>query len=107
MTICMRKYKKSKSVTEIKKSTAYKRAVLVVNSMAYTRKMPAKKIKRKTYGDVVKHLKNTFSKLASNHAKIAIIFDLYIIQYQINRTKQTKQYRKNKHIIFSLFSAPL
>ena len=45
--------------------------------------MPAKKAKLRTYGDMAKYLWDTFTKLASDYARIDIIFVLYII-YSIN-----------------------
>ena len=40
--------------------------------------MPVKKAKLKTYGDLAKHLRNTFTKAASDYARIDIVSDLYI-----------------------------
>ena len=51
--------------------------MLVVDFMAYAKKMPVKKARLKTYGDMAKHLSNTLTKLASEYARIDIIFDLY------------------------------
>ena len=50
-----------------------------------------KKAKLKTYGDMARHLWNTFTKRASDYARIDITFDLYMT-YGI---KELKQNRKN------------
>ena len=44
--------------------------------MSCARKVLVKKSKQKTYGVMAKHLQNTFNKLASDYARIDIIFDL-------------------------------
>ena len=38
----------------------------------------SQKAKLKTYEDLAKHLWNTFTKLASDYARIYIIFNLYV-----------------------------
>ena len=58
--------------------------------MAYTRKLPFKKTKLKTYGDMAKHLWNIYTKLTSDYARIDIIFDLHII-YSINDKEQIRR----------------
>ena len=45
-----------------------KKAILQVDFMASARKVPVKKAELKTYGDMAKHLWNTFTKLASDYA---------------------------------------
>ena len=45
-----------------------KKAILLVDFMAYARKVPVKKAELKTYGNMVKDLWNTFTKLASDYA---------------------------------------
>ena len=47
-----------------------KKAMLVVDFMAFVRKVPVKKPKLKTYGGMAKHMWNTFTKLESNYARI-------------------------------------
>ena len=50
----------------------------------------SKKAKLKTYGDMAKHLWNTFTKLASDYARIDINFDLYI-NYSIKETEWNRR----------------
>ena len=97
----LRKRKKSEFTTVIKElltnkclselPMCSKKAMVVLDFMAYVRKVPVKKAKLKTYGDMTKHLRNTFTKLASDYAKIDIVFDLYTT-FSI---KETEQNRKN------------
>ena len=97
----LRKRKKSEFTTVIKElltnkclselPMCSKKAMVVLDFMAYVRKVPVKKAKLKTYGDMTKHLWNTFTKLASDYAKIDIVFDLYTT-FSI---KETEQNRKN------------
>ena len=97
----LRKRKKSEFTTVIKElltnkclsevPMCNKKAMVVLDFMAYVRKVPVKKAKLKTYGDMTKHLWNTFTKLASDYAKIDIVFDLYTT-FSI---KETEQNRKN------------
>ena len=49
-----------------------------------------KKAKLKTYGDMARHLWNTFTKLASDYARIDITFNLYIT-YGIKELKQNRR----------------
>ena len=56
----------------------------------YARTVPVKKAKLKTYGDMARHLWNTFTKLASDYARIDITFDLYIT-YGIKELKQNRR----------------
>ena len=55
-----------------------KKAMVAVDFMAYAKKVPVKKTKLKTYGDIAKHLWNTFKNLTNSYATIDIIFGLYI-----------------------------
>ena len=81
----LHKHKKCELATEVNKPFKKeclsevpmynKRAMLVVNFLAYTRKVPVKKAKLKTYGDMAKHLWNTFTKFASDYTRIGFIFD--------------------------------
>ena len=67
--------------------------------MAYARKVPVKKAKLKTYGDMAKQLWNTFTKLANDYARIDIIFDVYITysikETEFNRRNAVKEIRTN------------
>ena len=47
--------------------------------------MPVRKAKLKTYGDLAKHLWNTFTKVASDYSRIDIVSDL-CITYSIKET---------------------
>ena len=90
------KHKNSELTTEVKKPfkkeclfevlMCNKKATLVVYFMAYARNLQMGKAKLKTYRDMVKHLWNTFTKLASDYERIDITFDLCII-YGIKDTK--------------------
>ena len=68
-------------------------SMIVIDFMAYARKVPVKKLKLKTYGDFVKKLWNTFSYLSRYCNRIDIIFDLYL-QHSI---KQFERDRRGKH----------
>ena len=52
--------------------------LIVIDFMAYARKIPTKKANLKTFGDFVTKLWNTFSSLASNSTQIDIVFDIYL-----------------------------
>ena len=64
--------------------------MIKVDFIAYARKVPVKKAKLKTYGDLEKPLWNTFNKLVSDYARIDIIFDLSII-YSIKETERNRR----------------
>ena len=66
------------------------KAILVVEFMAYTRKVPVKKAKPKTCRDMARHLWSTFTKLASDYARLDITFDL-CRTYSIKETKQNRR----------------
>ena len=94
------KHKKSEFTTVIKElltnkclsevPICNKKAMVVLDFMAYVRKVPVKKAKLKTYGDMTKHLWNTFTKLASDYAKIDIVFDLYTT-FSIKETERNRR----------------
>ena len=96
----LRKHKKSEFTTVIKElltnkclsevPMCNKKAMVVLDFMAYVRKVPVKKAKLKTYGDMTKHLWNTFTKLASDYAKIDIIFDLHTT-FSIKETERNRR----------------
>ena len=67
-----------------------KKSMIKVDFIAYARKVPVKKAKRKTYGDLEKHLWNTFNKFVSDYARINTIFDLSII-YSIKVTERNRR----------------
>ena len=67
-----------------------KKAMVVVDFMAFVRKVPVKKPKLKTYGGMAKHLWNTFTKLESNYARIDYFRFIHNLKYQGNRTEQKK-----------------
>ena len=69
--------------------------MLVVDFRAYARKMPVKKTieNLRRYDNIF----GTLTKLASDYARIDIIFDLYIT-YSIKETKRNKKCRgRNDH----------
>ena len=51
----------------------------------------SEKAKLKIYGDLAKHLWNTFTKLASDYARIYITFNLYVT----HSIKETERNRRN------------
>ena len=50
---------------------------LVIDSMAYARNVPIKKLNLKTYRDLFNHLWNTFKSLSESCSRTDIVFDLY------------------------------
>ena len=54
------------------------KTMIVFNFMAYSRKVPIKKLKLLTYGDMFNHLWNIFKAIGKEAARIDIIFDLYL-----------------------------
>ena len=94
----LRKHKKSELATSVYKpleclsdvQMCNKKAMIKVDFIAYARKVPVKKAKLKTYGDLEKPLWNTFNKLVSDYARIDIIFDLSII-YSIKETERNRR----------------
>ena len=83
--------------------------MLIVHSLAYARKIPVKQIKLKIYGDAVKHLWNTFNKLANNHAKIAIIFGLYMLysNKEIDRNRRNNAEKISINVFGSVYQLPI
>ena len=84
----MRKSNKSELATELKgmmaekapvslPSTKHKRAV-IIDFMAYVRKVPIKTLKLNTYNDFFGNLWDTFTSLSHSCDRIDIIFDVYI-----------------------------
>ena len=49
----------------------------VINFMAYARKIPAKQLKLKTFGDMASHLWKAFSAMSSTCKRIDVVFDIY------------------------------
>ena len=96
----LRKHKKYEFTTVIKElltnkclsevPMCNKKAMVVLDFIAYVRKVPVKKAKLKTYGYMTKHLWNTFTKLASDYAKPDIVFDLYTT-FSINETERNRR----------------
>ena len=72
-----------------------KKAILQVDFMANARKVPVKKAELKTYGDMAKHLWNTFTKLASDYASRRYFLFINNLQYQGKKTKQKKSSARN------------
>ena len=70
----MKKPLKVQILSELSKSP--EKVMVVVDFMAYTRKIPVKTAKLKTYGDMAKHLWATFTKLTSDYAR-RILFWIY------------------------------
>ena len=54
------------------------KTVIVIDFMAYARKVPIKKMKLKTYEELFNTLWNTFSSLSKECARIDIVFDVYL-----------------------------
>ena len=50
---------------------------MLIDFMAYTRKLPVKKLKLKTFEDMNMKLWDIFAKLASKSKRIDILFDVY------------------------------
>ena len=84
----MRKSNKSELVTELKgmlaekppanlPPTIHKRAV-IIDFMAYVRKVPIKTLKLNTYNDLFSNLWDTFTSLSHSCDRIDIVFDVYI-----------------------------
>ena len=51
--------------------------VLIIDFMAYARRIPLGKLKLETFNDLATHLCNTFTALASHSKRVDIVFDLY------------------------------
>lgn len=98
----LRKSPKSELAREIKKlldaecsesvPAANLKSMIVIDFMAYARKVPTKKMKLQTYEDFVKVLWKTFSTLSNNCVRTDIIFDLYLQQ----SIKQDERIRRSK-----------
>ena len=67
-------------------------SAIVIDFMAYCRKVPVKKLQLQTYEDLANNLWQTFQKISSNSARIDIVFDLYLDQ----RIKQGERTRRSK-----------
>ena len=57
--------------------TNHQRAI-IIDFMAYARKVPTKKLKLGTYNDFYNNLRKRFTSLATSCRRIDIIFDVYI-----------------------------
>jgi len=66
---------------------------IMIDFMAYARKVAVKKLNLMTFGDLVKKLWNTFIYLSRDCNRIDIIFDLYLQQ----SIKQCERDRRSKH----------
>ena len=64
----------------------------VIDFMAFSRKVPIKKLKLKTYEQMFQHLWSTFDKLSSESNRLDIIFDIYLN----NSIKQQERDRRTK-----------
>ena len=68
--------------------------MIVIDFMAYARKVPVKKLNLKTFGDFVQNLWKTFCYLSKDAKRIDIIFDLYIDdsikQFERNRRSKSE-----------------
>ena len=107
----IRKPQKSDLATELKSliskqqippslpSTNHQRAI-VIDFMAYARKVPIKKQNLKTYHDFVTSLWKTFQSLSETCSRIDIVFDLYNEQ----SIKASERSRRNIHIQHRLTS---
>ena len=51
---------------------------LIIDFIAYCRKLPSRKHLLKTYGDLVIHLSATFQRLSLSSERTDIVFDLYL-----------------------------
>jgi hypothetical protein len=65
---------------------------LIIDFMAYCRKVPIKKLLLKTYEDLAMHLWTTFQSIFPSSQRIDIIFDLYLDQ----SIKQGERNRRSK-----------
>ena len=69
------------------------KSIIVIDFMAYARKIPTKKMNLKTYKDFYNVLWNTFSNLLKSPSRIDIIFDLYLQQ----SIKEDERSRRSKN----------
>ena len=67
-------------------------SALIIDFMAYCRKVPIKKLLLKTYEDLARHLWGTFQGLSTTSQRIDIIFDLYLDR----SIKQGERNRRSK-----------
>ena len=83
----LRKPQKSDLSTELKRLLSGRclaslpavvdKRMLIIDFMAYARKVPVKKANLKTFLDFLEHLWSTFTDLSKGCTRIDIIFDLY------------------------------
>lgn len=104
----IRKSNKSELTNELKKqipkkeilkslpSTENQRAI-VIDFMAYARKVPVIKQKLKTYRDFMTHIWNSFQSISATCTRIDIIFDLY--HDQSIKASERKRRAKNDGIV--------
>ena len=84
----MRKSNKSELATELKGMTTEKapailpptkhKRVVIIDFMAYVRKVPVKTLKLSTYSDLLGNLWETFTSLSHSCNRIDIVFEVYI-----------------------------
>ena len=70
-------------------------SALIIDFMAYCRKVPVKKLQLKTYADFARHLWGTFQRLSTSSQRIDIIFDLYLDQ----SIKEGERNRRNQGFV--------
>ena len=83
---------------------------VIIDFMAYARKVPVNKINVKggnllTFGDIFRHILNTFMSLGENSGVIHIIFDLYK-SFSIKESERRKK-AKDGHINITISSLSL
>ena len=76
-------------------------SVIVFDFMAYSRKVPVKKLNLRTYEDLSKNLWATFQRLSSNSKRIDIVFDIYLD----GSIKQQERSRRGKEHVETTISS--
>ena len=97
----LRKSPKSDLATELKRSLATipnvpssaADSVIIFDFMAFSRKVPMKKVKLQTFEDLFKHLFATFKRLSAGCQRIDILFDTYLDS--VSNSMNVKEDRKN------------
>jgi len=69
-------------------------SVIIFDFMAFSRRVPVKKLKLVTYEDLFKHLFGTFKRHSTNSKRIDIVFDIYLD----SSIKQHERTRRGENI---------
>ena len=112
----LRKSPKSDLATELKRSLATipndvpssaADSVIIFDFMAFSRKVPVKKIKLQTFEDLFKHLFATFKRLSAGCQRIDIVFDIYLDSSikQHERKRRSEKHQSTETIITSIEQA--